>query len=280
MGQREAYPSGVRVLGRQPRSTQIQTSSEVLSMERAKWLKEMRSQAEALYDHLAPAYWTKLGLYTNETHTQFVEKLLGRLGPQSAILDAACGAGRYDGMLLEAGHSVLGIDQSSHMLARAREVFPQERYPELRYEKMGLQEMDFQTRFDAVICIDALEHICPEDWPGILARFQKALRPGGVLYVTVEVADWGEIREACDRAKALGLPVVFGEVIDQVDAPFVQVAAPDGQADSDEPSSQTVYHYYPTLEQVRAWLDQAGLAIEEEGAGDGYGHLLARKNPQ
>ena len=250
-------------------------------MERAEWLKKMRAQAEALYDHLAPAYWVKFGLYANAAHRQFIEKFLARLGSRSAILDAACGAGRHDGMLLEAGHSVLGIDQSGSMLARAREFFPQERFPGLRYAQMGLQEMDFQAKFDGVICIDALEHVCPEDWPGILARFQKALRPGGVLYVTVEVAEWGEVSQAYERAKALGLPVVYGEVVDEtdeIDAAYAQAAARDWQAISGEQADLAVYHYYPPPEQVRAWLDQAGLAIEEEGTGDGYAHLLARKN--
>jgi cyclopropane fatty-acyl-phospholipid synthase-like methyltransferase len=246
-------------------------------MERAEWLKKMRTQAEALYDHLAPAYWVTFGLYANDVHRQFIEKFLGRLGAQSTLLDAACGAGRYDGMLVEAGHRVLGIDQSGSMLARAREVFPQERFPGLRYAKMGLQEMDFEAEFDGVICIDAMEHVCPEEWPGILSRFQKALRPGGVLYVTVEMADWDEVGEAYEWARAQGLPVVLGEVVDQVDATCAQVAALDWQAVSGEQADPAVYHYYPAPEQVRGWLDQAGLAIEEEGTGDGYVHLLVRK---
>lgn len=150
-------------------------------MERAEWLKKIRSQAEALYDHVAPVYWVKFGMVPDPTHRQFIEKFLERLGTQSTILDAACGAGRYDGMLLEAGHRVLGIDQSSNMLARAREHFPQERFPGLRYAKTGLQEMDFQAAFDGVICMDAMEHICPEDWPGIVEGFHKALKPVGVL---------------------------------------------------------------------------------------------------
>jgi len=175
-------------------------------VERAEWLKKMRAQAEALYDHLAPAYWVTFGLYANAAHRQFIEKFLGRLGAPGVILDAACGAGRYDGMLLEAGHAVLGIDQSCSMLARAQVVFPQERFPGLRYAKIGLQEIDFQAKFDGVICIDALEHVCPEDWPGVLARFQKALRPSGVdvescrpsLYrlrsraVVGSAEDWGQ----------------------------------------------------------------------------------------
>jgi hypothetical protein len=147
----------------------------------------------------------------------------------------------------------------------------------LRYEKMGLQEIDFRAEFDGLICIDAMEHVCPEDWPGVLARFERALKPGGVLYVTVEVADPDEVREAYERAKAQGLPVVFGEVVDQVDTASAQVLALDWQEISGEQSDPAVYHYYPDPEQVRAWLDQAGLEIEEEGTGLWYTHLLARK---
>jgi 2-polyprenyl-3-methyl-5-hydroxy-6-metoxy-1,4-benzoquinol methylase len=246
-------------------------------VERVEWLKKMRTQTEVLYDHLAPAYWLRFGLYANAAHCQFIEKFLGRLGTQSSLLDAACGAGRYDGILLEAGHCVLGIDQSSKMLARAREVFPQNRYPELHYLKMGLQEMNFQVEFDGVICMDAMEHVSPEDWPGIVARFEKALKPNGVLYLTVEVAKWDEVREDYERAKAEGLPVVFGEVVEEVDTAYIQAMALDWQEIPGEPVDLAVYHYYPRDEQVRAWLDQAGLAIEEEGSGDGYAHFLVRK---
>ena len=255
-------------------------------MERAEWLRKMRSQSEELYDRIAPAFWESYGLYSNETHRQFIEKFLGRLSARSAILDAACGAGRYDGMLVEAGHSVLGIDQSGNMLARAREYLPQERFPGLRYAKMGLQEIDFLEEFDGVICMDALEHICPEDLPGILARFHKALRPGGMLYVTVDAQELGEYAEAFERARAMGLPVVFGEVVDDLDAAYAEATALealDPRALSGERLDHTVYHYHPPLEQVRLWLAQAGMAIEEEaieeeGTGEGYAHLLARKN--
>jgi len=250
-------------------------------VERAEWLKKIRTQAEALYDHGAPAYWVQFGMYPDPTHRHFIEKFLGQLGAHGAILDAACGAGRYDGMLLEAGHSVLGIDQSGGMLARAREHFPQEQFPGLRYAKMGLQEMDFLGEFDGVICMDALEHICPEDWPGILARFQKALRPGGMLYVTVDALELGDYRVAYEQARAMGLPVVFGEVADELDQVYAQAMALDAldlKETIGERLDLSVYHYHPSMEQVHLWLTQAGLAIEEEGTGDEYVHLLARKN--
>jgi hypothetical protein len=36
------------------------------------------------------------------------------------------------------------------------------------------------------------------------------------------------------------------------------------------------YHYYPPLEQVGAWVRDAGLRALRDGHGDGYHHLLAQ----
>ena len=84
-------------------------------MDRTAWLRDMRRDCEEKYDKVwAPLYGEgKTGLYDNTTHLQFIHEFLNLLPEQGAILDAACGAGRYDGMLLEAGHDVLGIDQST-----------------------------------------------------------------------------------------------------------------------------------------------------------------------
>jgi SAM-dependent methyltransferase len=239
-------------------------------VERAEWLKQMRSKLEALYDHLAPGYWVKFGLYANETHREYLQKFLERVPPHSTLLSAACGAGRYDGMLLEAGHSVVGIDQSAGMLARARENFP-----EVRYEKIGLQEMDFQEAFEGVICIDAMEHICPEDWPGILRGFREALKPDGVLYFTVVLAEADDAKAAYERAKGQGLPVVLGELADKVEEAYERaLGLPADEADE---ADEAAYHYCPSMDQVRAWIGQAGLVIEEEGRGSWYKHFVVRK---
>ncbi len=243
-------------------------------MERTEWLKQMRSSAEALYDRIAPQYWVTFGFYENKTHLLYLEKFLQRVAPGGDILSAGCGAGRYDGILLEAGHRVTGIDQSAHMLARAREHFPQ-----VHYEKMGLQEMTFHAVFDGVTCIDAMEHVSPEDYPFILRCFSEALKPGGILYFTMERADPAELEHAYARARAKGLPVVPGEVVDEVDASLEQATALD-QPPSGALADAAVYHFYPTLEQAREWIDRAGLVIQEEGFGSGYHHFLAKKKKQ
>jgi SAM-dependent methyltransferase len=243
-----------------------------MAIERSEWLKQMRCKAEALYDLLSHQYWVTFGLSANETHREYLRKFLDRVPPRSILLSAACGAGRYDGMLLEAGHSVVGIDQSAGMLARARD-----RFPEVRYEKSGLQEMNFREAFDGVICVDAMEHVFPEDWPRILRKLWDALKPGGMLYFTVDLAEENEVEKACERAKGLGLPVVFGEVADKMEDAYDQVKALGKQVVSGELADIAVYHYYPPLEKVRAWIGKAGLGIEEEGTGNGYEHFIVKK---
>jgi cyclopropane fatty-acyl-phospholipid synthase-like methyltransferase len=131
--------------------------------------------------------------------------------------------------------------------------------------------MDFQNEFDGVTCIDALEHVFPEEWLGIVRGFREALKPDGVLYFTVDLGG-DHVEEAYKRAKALGLPVVFGEVADQVEELYERADLYGEEAD------RSVYHYHPSLKQVRSWVSQEGLLIEEEGTGKWYKHFIMRKN--
>jgi 2-polyprenyl-3-methyl-5-hydroxy-6-metoxy-1,4-benzoquinol methylase len=250
----------------------IRAFRQEVAMERAEWLKHMQIWNEMIYDHISPQYWVNFGFYRNETHMEFLGKFLDRLPPQSMVLSAACGAGRYDGILLEAGHHVIGIDQSAGMLQRAREHFPQ-----AKYDRMALQEMNFSEQFEGAVCIDAMEHVCPEDWPGILTALKQALKPDGLLYITVEIPEASEVEASYQRSKAMGLPVVYGEMADDIQASYERVIAlAPGDIDG-EAADVSVYHYHPSLEKVRAWLDDAQLAIEAQGTGHWYEHFLVRK---
>jgi hypothetical protein len=101
-----------------------------------------------------------------------------------------------------------------------------------------------------------------------------------VLYFTVdrrEADEADEVRAAYERARAQGLPVVYGEVADQVDELYERAKALGVSALPGELVDFSVYHYCPSLAQVRAWLDQAGFAVDEEGTGKWYEHFLVRK---
>jgi hypothetical protein len=108
-----------------------------------------------------------------------------------------------------------------------------------------------------------------------MRRFQAVLKSGGVLYLTVDLAEGDDLQGAYERAKTLGLPVVFGEVVDQVDEAYEQVTTSDKTLK--DRVGVAVYHCHPSLEQVRVWIEEASMDIENEGAGNGYEHILARK---
>jgi SAM-dependent methyltransferase len=225
-------------------------------MDRAAWLLRLRrenEEQEATFAEEFDATWGAIG----QTHRAFVERFLAELPPDGRVLDAACGTGKYFGMVLESGRSVLGVDHTREYLDRARQ-----KHPEAATERHDLQDLPFDGRFDGVLCVDAMEFVPPEDWPLVLERFHRALRPGGWLYLTVELNPAGEIRAANQAARAAGLPVVEGEVIWHDPDPY--------------------YHYYPSMAQVRGWLSGAGFRIEDEIEGpwtDGYAyhHVLSRR---
>jgi 2-polyprenyl-3-methyl-5-hydroxy-6-metoxy-1,4-benzoquinol methylase len=220
-------------------------------MNRLEWLKEKRREAEERYGTLwAPRYAEEFGLYPNATHQTFMHKFLDLLRQPGTVLDAACGAGRYVPMLLEKGHKVLGIDQAQGMLSRAKALFPA-----IQIDKMGLQEMSYREVFDGVICMDAIEHVSPEDWPLVLRNLQQALKDQGYLYFTVEMGDASEIQAAFIKAQETGVPAVLGELPDE-----------------------DVYHYYPPVQQVKDWIYQEEFDLLNEGEGDLYRHYIVRKS--
>jgi SAM-dependent methyltransferase len=219
-------------------------------MERSTWIKEKRRRSEERFDTLwAPAYDERWGSYSNDSHRAMLGRFLALCPPAGTILDAACGTGKYWPMILESGRLVRGTDQSQQMLLKASAKFP-----DVPVEKLGLQEIDFVEAFDGIMCMDAMEFVFPEDWPLVLTNFHRALVQSGHLYFTVELADEANLQASMEAARAKGLPIVEGEM-----------AHEDG------------YHYYPAIEQVRAWVDGAGFAILEETIGDDYHHVLARK---
>jgi ubiquinone/menaquinone biosynthesis C-methylase UbiE len=220
-------------------------------VDREAWLRERRQTAEERHDTIhAFTYDDQYG-EIGPTHRRFVADLLERCQPGGTVLDAACGTGKYFAMVLDAGRRVVGTDQSTGMLAKARA-----RFPAVPLERVGLQELAFDAEFDAVMCIDAMENIPPEDWPRVVGNLRRALRPGGHLYLTVEQVDDEELDREYAEATARGLPVVRGE------------------------ESRDGYHYYPSREQVGYWMEEGMLVVvaEDSSPGDGYGylHLLAR----
>ena len=222
-------------------------------MDRREWLAGRRAAVIAAYDAEAPAYDEHE--YPSDVQREWVARVLRLIPPGGTVLDAPCGTGKYFPLVAAAGHRVAGVDQSAGMLAQARA-----RGIAVALEHKALQDLSYDRDFDAVITVDAMENVPPEDWPLVLANLHRAVRPDGVMYLTVEEVDQSRIEQAFASLSARGLPAVPGEIVDGE-----EVAG---------------YHYYPGREQAVEWFEQEGLAIADEGFrrenGWGYRHFLLR----
>jgi SAM-dependent methyltransferase len=226
-------------------------------MNRFSWLTAKRRAIEERYDRLWASIYDDNWGAIDPLHKHLLTQIVNTCPANGIILDAACGTGKYWPILLASERELMGIDQSEKMLERASEKFPQ-----VPTEKLGLQEMRYQSTFDLIICMDAMEMIFPEDWPFVLHNFHQALKPFGQLYFTVEVADPFVVDHDYHTALDQGLPVVYGE----------------SALSSGEGEDQGGYHYYPSMDVVRRWISIAGFKIKEEAEADDYHHFRTRKD--
>jgi 2-polyprenyl-3-methyl-5-hydroxy-6-metoxy-1,4-benzoquinol methylase len=209
------------------------------------FLDHRRAVSQRRFDELhAPIYDQRWGSYLNPTHAAFVDDLARRAGAGAQVIDVACGTGKYWPRLLAAGLRVTGVDQSAGMLAVAHaKDLPVEVW------QVALQDLaktgDLAGRFDALLCVDAMECVGPEDWPRVLTGFHAVLRPGAHAYLSVELPD----QEVPEPAGVL----VAGEVLED-----------------------DAYHFYPQRHQVRTWLDESEMTVVKQADGHGYWHLIVR----
>ncbi|MFW5419914.1 methyltransferase domain-containing protein [Nocardiopsis sp. CNT-189] len=114
------------------------------------------------------------------------------------VVDAGCGPGRVTAHLASLGLDVHGVDLSPGMLAVARRL-----HPELRFEEGSMTDLDLpEGGLGAVVAWYSLIHLLPEEVPGALAGFHRALVPGGRLLLGFQVGE-----EPLSFTEAFGHPV-------------------------------------------------------------------------
>jgi trans-aconitate 2-methyltransferase len=168
----------------------------------------------------------------------WARELFGKLDLRGdeRVLDIGCGDGKVTAELaarLRDGR-VLGIDSSEAMVRFAREAFPPERHPQLRFAHVDAREMRFGEEFDLVFSNATLHWVV--DHGPVLAGIARALVPGGRALL-----------QMAGRGNAATVVEVMAAVIAEPGwhAHFVGFRFPYG-------------FYAP--EDYRPWLDQAGLA--------------------
>ncbi len=101
-----------------------------------------------------------------------------RLWPGAHILDAGCGSGRDSLAFLRLGFQVTAMDASAELARRAEALLGQ---PVLLRR---FQELDFEEAFDGIWANASLLHVPRAEIDAVLERLIRALKPGGILYMS------------------------------------------------------------------------------------------------
>jgi trans-aconitate methyltransferase len=168
------------------------------------------------------------------------EPVLELLNPQPGerILDLAGGDGVLTEKIIATGAEVVGVDGSSDMVAAA-----QQRGIDARV--VDAYHLDFASEFDAVFSNAAL-HWMKRDPDAVIQGVRRALRPGGRF-----VAEMGGHGNVAAIAVALCATLEDYGVKD---------------------SAATVPWYFPSADEYRQRLEQAGFRVE-------YIELIPRPTP-
>lgn len=126
------------------------------------------------------------GNFWFEVRNEIVEWALRRYAPTTErMLEIGCGTGFVLSRLASSfpNARLLGTEIFAAGLPHAAR-----RVPGVDFAQMDARRIPFESEFDTVGAFDVLEHI-PED-EVVLAQIHKALKPGGVLVLTVPQHPW------------------------------------------------------------------------------------------
>ena len=198
-------------------------------------------------------------------------RLLDRISPASAVLDAACGTGVDAAVLARRGFRVSAADASEAMIEVAAARFRREglAVPVLRCQWADLPAVSGE-RFDVVLCTgNALVHaVGREAMVAALSGLRGMARPGG--HVVVDSRHWEKLHaerqivQVADRMITRGgrrCLVLYGwEIPDRLSEAhighLVFVFDDGGQIESHE--HQITFHPF-TISELRERLELAGL---------------------
>ena len=109
-----------------------------------------------------------------ETYAAFTEYLC----PGARILDAGCGSGRDTLAFLEMGYKVEAFDASAEMVNIASRVAG------INIQKKRFNDIEYTDCYDGIWCCASLLHVSLLDLPMVMNKLGRALKPGGVWYVS------------------------------------------------------------------------------------------------
>jgi ubiquinone/menaquinone biosynthesis C-methylase UbiE len=140
------------------------------------------------YDQVAREY-ARLEDAAGWPRMRWLQKLLDRLQPGASVLDLGCGSGEPADVEIAKAHRVTGVDISETQITLARQNVPTGTFIHGDAGSVAFPA----GSFDAVVSFYTLEHIPRAEHAALLGRMAHWLRPGGLLLISMEAADYDDV---------------------------------------------------------------------------------------
>jgi SAM-dependent methyltransferase len=123
-----------------------------------------------------------------DSEVDLIERILVRhgLGSSRRLLDLGCGTGTHALRLAQRGHTVIGVDRSAEMLARARAKLAGSDGA-IEFREADIRKVDLRQRFDAALMMFTVlgYQLTDSDLAEALSSVRRHLGPGGLFIFDV-----------------------------------------------------------------------------------------------
>ncbi|MEL6680622.1 MAG: bifunctional 2-polyprenyl-6-hydroxyphenol methylase/3-demethylubiquinol 3-O-methyltransferase UbiG [Pseudomonadota bacterium] len=151
-------------------------------------MAEIQRNNLAIYDEVAAQWWSDDIKWVRTLKNmvpgrlRWFDRHIDWTG--KAVLDLGCAGGFMAEALAARGAEVTGIDPAAEAIAAAQ-VHAEQAGHAIRYDVGVGEDLPYDDgRFDAVVCVDVLEHVA--DLHQVMREVARVLRPGGLfLYDTI-----------------------------------------------------------------------------------------------
>ena len=138
------------------------------------------------YQHHADDFFNStVNVDMRSLYTPFLE----RIPKGGRILDAGCGSGRDSKAFLQQGYRVEAFDATAEMAKLASQ------HTGLSVKQMTFSDVDTVNRYDGIWCCASLLHVSAAELPDAMAKLARALKPGGIWYVSFKYGDGERVKE-------------------------------------------------------------------------------------
>ena len=138
------------------------------------------------YQHHADDFFNStVNVDMRSLYTPFLE----RIPKGGRILDAGCGSGRDSKAFLQQGYRVEAFDATGEMAKLASQ------HTGLPVKQMTFSDVDAVNRYDGIWCCASLLHVSAAELPDAMAKLARALKPGGIWYVSFKHGDGERVKD-------------------------------------------------------------------------------------